>query len=86
MAMWPGRVCERVFAEGVRDLSHRAGNSQLLPIGGGNARAFLAAMLERIEAEIGEVRGLRVAEDAEDTALVFEWHGFGRFYAVALAK
>ena len=37
-----------------------------------DARRFLAAVLQGVEAEVGEVRRLGVAEDAEDAALVVE--------------
>ena len=73
MAMWPGSVCERRLVEGVGDLAHRARDAQLLAVGGGDAGALLSAMLERVEAEVGEIRRFGVTEDAEDTALVFEF-------------
>src|SRR5262245_9622769 len=38
------------------------------PIRGRNASALLTAMLKRIKAEVGEVRGLRVTEDPEHAA------------------
>ena len=44
----------------------------LLAVGGGDAGALLPAVLQRVEAEVGEVRRLGVAEDAEDAALVLE--------------
>ena len=42
-------------------------------VGGGDAGALLAAMLQRVEAEVGEVGRLGMAEDAEDAALVVEF-------------
>src|SRR4030095_14558841 len=64
----------------------------------GNACALLSAMLKRREAEVGEVRGLRVTEDPEHAAffpeLVHCWLQFERwalrlisvrFHAIALA-
>ena len=41
-------------------------------IAGNDAGGFLAAMLERIEAEVGEVGGFGMAEDAEDATFVVE--------------
>ena len=41
-------------------------------VGGDDAGALLAAMLQRVEAEVREVGRLGVAEDAEDAALVLE--------------
>src|SRR5258708_2846033 len=43
---------------------------QLLAVAGNDAGRFLAAMLEGVEAQIGEVRGFGMAENAEDTAFV----------------
>ncbi len=57
---------------------------QLLAVGGGDAGALLAAMLQRVEAEVGEVGRLRVAEDAEDTALVLEFVEHGLLAGSAL--
>jgi hypothetical protein len=68
------QTLEAVLVEGVGDLPHRPRDAQLLTVGGGDAGALLAAMLQRIEPEIGEIRGLGMAKDAEDPALVFKWH------------
>ena len=57
--MCPGSVCSVCLVEGLGDLAHRARDAQLLAVGGGNAGALLAAMLERVEAEVGEIGGLR---------------------------
>jgi hypothetical protein len=35
-----------------------------------DAGGFLAAMLKRVEAEVGEIGSFGMAEDAEDTTLV----------------
>jgi hypothetical protein len=37
-----------------------------------DAGGFLAAMLKRVEAEVGEIGSFGMAEDAEDTTLVVE--------------
>ena len=42
-------------------------------IRGGNAGALLATMLQRIQAEVGEIRGLRVTEDPEYAAFFPEF-------------
>src|SRR6185436_5580430 len=68
----PGQPGERVAAERIVDVAHRARGADAGAVGGGNAGAFLAAMLERVEPQVGEVRGLCVPEDSEDPALVFE--------------
>ena len=72
MAMWPGKRLEAALVERVGDVAHRARNAHLLAVGGRDAGALLAAMLQRVEAEIGQVGGFGMAEDAEDAALVFK--------------
>jgi hypothetical protein len=39
---------------------------------GGDARRLLASMLERVQAELGDVGGLLVIPDAEKPALIVE--------------
>jgi hypothetical protein len=53
-------------------LAHGAVQVEFGAIARNDASGFLAAMLQRIEAEIGEVGGFGMTEDAEDTALVVE--------------
>ena len=72
MAMWPGSAFERAFVEGLGDVPHRARDAHLLAVGGGDAGALLAAMLQRIEAEIRQVGRFGMPEDAKDAALVLE--------------
>ena len=48
----------------------------LTALGRADARALLAAVLEGVEPEVGDVRRLGVAVDAEDAALVLEPLGF----------
>jgi len=36
-----------------------------------DAGAFLAAMLQRVKAEVGQFGGIRMAENAEDSAVMF---------------
>ncbi len=72
-----GQRTERLLAECVGDLAHRARDAQLVAVGRGNAGALLAPVLQRVQAEIREVGRLRMAENAEDTALVFKGHSLG---------
>ena len=69
-----GKRLQRLFVERLGDLPHRARDAKLLAVGGGNAGALLAAMLERVEAKVGEVGGLGMSEDSKNTTLVFKWH------------
>ena len=45
---------------------------ELLAVARDDAGRLLPAVLQRVQAEVGHVRGLGVAEDAEDAALVVE--------------
>src|SRR4029077_11128008 len=54
------------------DFAHGAMEKEIGTVTRNDAGGFLASMLERVEAEIGEVRGFRMAEDAEHTTLVVE--------------
>ena len=68
--------------ESFRDLAHRALGHQTLAVGRDHAARFLAAMLQRVQAQISQARGFRVAIDAKHAALfmqfVFLWidHAF----------
>ena len=48
-------------------------DAQLVTVGRDDAGRLLAAMLERVQAEVGEIRRLRVSVDSDDPA-----HGAGR--------
>ena len=48
---------------------------------GGNARALLPPVLQGVQAEIGHVGRFGMAEDAENTALVFEFVHQAIFFA-----
>ena len=58
--------------EDVRHMAHRLVRVDLAAVARGDARAFLAAMLQRVEAQIGQVRGFRMPVNGEDTALFVE--------------
>ena len=58
---------------GLEDFLHQAHalfEVQRGAVGGDDAGGFLAAMLQGVEAEIGELGGFGVAEDAADTAVI----------------
>jgi hypothetical protein len=63
-----------LFVERFGDFPHSARHAQLDSIGSSDPSAFLTTMLQGVEAQVGEICGLRMTEDAEDTALVFKWH------------
>ena len=60
---------QRLGVERLVDVPHRLAVTDLDSVGRGDPRALLSAMLQRVQPEVGEVRGLRVAEDPEDAAL-----------------
>ena len=68
----PGRLGERVAVEDVGHVAHRPGDADLLAVGRGDAGALLAAMLQRVQTEVGHVGGFGMTEDAEDAAFVLE--------------
>jgi hypothetical protein len=45
--------------------------AEIFPVAGDDAGAFLAAMLEGIKAIVGKFGGVRMAENAEDTTIMF---------------
>src|SRR5712691_10749602 len=67
-----GELRKHAGLENLFDFAHRAMEMELIPIAGNNAGGFLATMLQRVKAEIGEVSRFGMAEDAEDTTLVVE--------------
>ena len=67
-----GKICEDRRGEDFFDFAHGAVEMELGAVAGDDAGGFLAAMLERVEAEVGELRGFFVAEDAEDATVVVE--------------
>ena len=58
------------FREIVADEAHAALGMELAPVIGDDARGFLAAMLEGVETERCDSRGIRVVENAEDPAFL----------------
>jgi hypothetical protein len=67
-----GQLCEHARLKNFFDFAHRAMEMKLIAIAGDDAGGFLAAMLQRIEAEVREISGFRMAEDTEDTTFVVE--------------
>ena len=68
----PGKLFELRFAENLVDQAGRLVREDVHAVAGTDAGALLAAVLQRIETQIGEVRGLGVAEDGKDAAFVVE--------------
>ena len=64
---------ERAAVENVRDIAHVTRHPHTLAVRGGDAGAFLSPMLQRIQPEVGHVRGFVVTEDPEHAAFFSEF-------------
>src|SRR5579864_3026337 len=67
-----GKFCEDTGLEDFFDFAHGAVELELRAVARDNAGGFLAAVLQSVEAEIGEVGGFGMAENAEDPTFVVE--------------
>ena len=67
-----GQRVEPLLREHVVHQAHALLEPDPLAVARRDARRLLAAVLQRVEPHVGEVRGLGVAEDAEEAALVVE--------------
>ena len=68
----PGEPGEFCLSEDVGDVAHGPRRDEAGAVGGGDAGALLAAVLQGVEAEVGHPRRLRVAPDAEHAARLSE--------------
>jgi hypothetical protein len=64
---------QRVVVEDIIDIAHRLRHADGRAVGCGNAGAFLSAVLQRIEPEVGEIGRLWMADDPEDAALIVKF-------------
>ena len=65
-------LADLLGAEDVLHQAHGAVGEEALAVAGDDAGRLLPAVLQGVEAEVGDVGGLAVAVDAEDAALVVE--------------
>ena len=72
--MADGHVAHQIVQDlAVKDLGHEPHAlvfTELLAVAGHEARAFLAAMLQRVQSVIGQLGGIRMPEDTEHTAVM----------------
>src|SRR5713226_7573947 len=68
-----GQTIETHLIENFRDIAHRSFGLQASAVGRDHAARFLTAMLQCIQAEIGQAGGFRVPVDAEHAALFTEF-------------
>ena len=73
-----GQLAQDLLVEHVADEAHRAVDEVLLAVRRRDARALLAAVLERVETEVGEMRRFGMAVHAEDAAGVVVAIGLAR--------
>src|SRR5207249_4758037 len=62
---------EDVPGENLRHQPHAFVGAKLNAVGGDDSGAFLAAMLQGIEAVVGQFGGIRMPVNAEDPAIMF---------------
>src|SRR5579871_1702214 len=63
------QTAEHFAIEDVGDQAHSAMRNQGLAVGRNDACGFLTSMLQAVEPKVGQVRGLRMAVNAENAAL-----------------
>jgi len=51
-----GELAQHVAVEDVRDQTHRPVREQVAMVGGDDAGTLLAAVLQRVEPEVGQIR------------------------------
>src|SRR5688572_8527129 len=61
---------ERISFEHLRHQSHPQPGAKFLPVESNNAGAFLAPMLQRVKAEVSQLRRFRVIENSENAAVM----------------
>jgi hypothetical protein len=70
----PGELAEDVpFFEDVGDQPHPPPGMEVLAIGGDDPAPFLTAVLQSVEAKVGQVGSFFMTEDTEDAAFVVEF-------------
>ena len=75
MASEPGSSRQDVGGEDVGDQPHGLVQLKTLAVGRGDARRLLPAMLQRVQAEIGELGRFRMAVDGDYAALFAKFVG-----------
>ena len=68
-------MLQRLLGKDIRDKAHGLFDMKMLAVAGHDARRFLSAMLQRIQAKIGEIGGFLMAVYAEDGTFVVKFVG-----------
>jgi hypothetical protein len=69
----PGQSGEALFLKDVVDVTHPELDAQHRAVRGDYPGGLLAAVLQRVQAKIGQARRFVVAKNAEDTTLFSEF-------------
>src|SRR5260370_24610958 len=80
------QLMENLAGEDLRNQPHAAMRAESPAVGRDDAGALLPAMLQRVKAVVSQLRGIRMAVNAEDTAVMFRiilhelapWRDFNR--------
>jgi hypothetical protein len=67
-----GKLRNHIGCENLLHVAKAFVHVNVRAIGGSDPRGFLSAMLERVEAQIGHLGSLGVAEYPEDSAMIVE--------------
>lgn len=70
-----GKILQGTFTEYFGYQAHGLVDIDPLPVAGNNAGTFLPAVLQGIEAEVGEFCRILMAEDATDAAFMLRFAG-----------
>jgi hypothetical protein len=73
-----GKLGQHIVCENFRNQAHAFDVGKTMAVGGGNPGRFLAAMLQRIEAEVSFARGVGMAVDGDDAAFLVQFFGAAR--------
>ena len=73
MASLPGSSARTSVGEDIGHVAHGFVAVDFAAVAGADAGAFLAAMLQRVEAQVGHLGGLGMAVNGEDAAFFVEF-------------
>src|SRR5579862_9079205 len=72
-AQSPPHFRQNLFVENISDQAHGLVHMQSHAIGGDDARRLLSTVLQRMQSQVGELLGFRIAEDGDHSAFVVKF-------------